>query len=161
MRNAALLLGIVLSACALVPQGGESVRAVIERQNANAVRWYASGDIDSLASLFAVDAWQMPPNSPALVGREAIRRFWGDAIKWGKWQFAIQTEDVSVSGSIAVERGKYSLKFTAGPAAPPGMSSFEDRGNYLVHWRRDPDGEWRVAGDAPVSEMPLHTSAAR
>jgi ketosteroid isomerase-like protein len=154
MRAAAILFGFTLCACAVAPQGGENVRAAIERQNANAERWYASGDIDSLASVFAVDAWQMPPNSPPLVGREAIRGFWSNAVKWGKWQFAIQTQEVSVSGPMAVERGKYNLRFTAGPAAPPGMSSFEDHGNYLVHWRRDPDGAWRVVGDAPVSDMP-------
>ncbi len=39
--------------------------------------------------------------------------------------------------------------------APPGMTSFDDRGNYLVHWRHETNGEWRIVGDAPVSEVPL------
>ena len=103
----------------------------------------------------------MPPNSPPLVGREAIRKFWRQAVEWGKWNFSLQTQDVSVSGPIAVERGKYVLKFVAGPGAPPGITSFEDHGNYLVHWRRDLDGEWRGVGDAPVSEVPLPTPAQR
>ena len=156
MRNAMLVLCLALSACASVPsQDPKDVRGIIERHNSSAARWYASGEIDSIASLFAEDAWQMPPNSPPLVGREAIRQFWRQAVKWGKWEFSLQTQDVSVSGPVAIERGKYLLKFVAGPAAPPGMASFQDRGNYLVHWRRESDGEWRVAGDAPVSEVPL------
>lgn len=155
MRNVMLLLCLALSACASVPsQDAKDVRSIIERYNSNAERWYASGEIDSLVSLFAEDAWQMPPNSPPLVGREAIRHFWREAMKWGKWEFSLQTQDVSVSGPIAIERGKYLLKFVAGPGAPPGMTSFADRGNYLVHWRRELNGEWRVVGDAPVSEMP-------
>jgi ketosteroid isomerase-like protein len=158
MRIIALLLCLILSACASAPvQGSMEVRSIIERHNADAERWYASGQIDSVASFFAEDAWQMPPNSPPLVGREAIRKFWRQAVGWGKWNFTLQTQDVSVSGRIAVERGKYVLKFAAGPGAPPGMASFEDHGNYLVHWRRDPDGEWRAVGDAPVSEVPLPT----
>ena len=56
---------------------------------------------------------------------------------------------------MAIERGKYQLKFTAGPGAPPGLGSFQDRGYYLVHWRRESDGEWRAVGDAPVSEVPM------
>jgi ketosteroid isomerase-like protein len=155
MRNILLLLCLALSACASAPsQDASDVRSIIERHNSNAERWYASGEIDSIASLFAEDAWQMPPNSPPLIGREAIRLFWREAVKWGKWEFSLQTQDVSVSGRIAIERGKYLLKFVAGPGAPPGMTSFADRGNYLVHWRRELNGEWRVVGDAPVSEIP-------
>ena len=155
MRNAVLLLCLALSACASAPpQDPGDVRSRIERYNSSAARWYASGDIDSVASLFAEEAWQMPPNSPPLVGREAIRQFWRQAVKFGKWEFTFQTQDVSVSGPIAIERGKYRVRFVAGPGAPPGMVSFEDRGNYLAHWRRESDGEWRVVGDAPVSEVP-------
>src|SRR3954469_10698586 len=140
MRTAAILTVAALAGCAVGPrQSADEVKQLIERNNANAVRWYASGDIESLAFMFAEDAWQMPPNSAPLIGRESIRRFWRDAVKWGKWEFTLQALDVTVSGPVAVERGKYSLKFTAGAAAPPGMSSFQDRGHYLVHWRLEPD----------------------
>ena len=131
------------------------VRKIIEQHNADAIRCYASGDIDSLVSIFAVDAWQMPPNNPPLVGCEAIRAFWQNAVRWGQWRFTLNLESVEVSDPIAVERGRYVLAFAAGTDAPPGMASFEDRGNYLVHWRHESDGEWRIVGDAPVSELPL------
>lgn len=133
----------------------DQVRRIVERHNADAVRWYAAGDADSLATIFAVDAWQMPPHQPALVGREAIREFWRMALGWGKWNFTLAVQSVTVGHDLAVERGAYVLRFTAGPGAPPGMSSFEDRGNYLAHWRLEIDGEWRIVADAPVSELPL------
>jgi ketosteroid isomerase-like protein len=105
--------------------------------------------------IFSEDCWQMPPNNPPLIGRSAIREFWSQAFQFGQWQFNLQTQTVDVSGDMAVERGKYVLTFIAGNDAPPGMQSFEDRGNYLAHWRKEADGEWRVVADAPVSELPL------
>ena len=84
----------------------DDVRQAIERHNANAVRWYAAGDVDSLVSIFAEDAWQMPPHSPPLVGRTAIRDFWRNAVSWGKWEFILETKSVDASGPIAVERSR-------------------------------------------------------
>ena len=142
---------------ALMTVSSESVRRTIERQNTKAVSGYATGDVEALASIFAEDAWQMPPHQPALVGRSTISAFWRTAVQWGKWEFSLVVRSVDVSDPIAVERGSYNLKFTAGPGAPPGMNTFEDRGNYLVHWRHEPDDEWRIVADAPVSELPLPT----
>ena len=161
MRSVVLCLSLALAACASTSvQNPRDVRGIIESHNASISRWYAAGDADSVASMFAEDAWQMPPNSPPLVGREAIRHFWQQAVTWGRWEFSLQTQDVSVGDRIAIERGKYVLSFAAGKGAPPGMASFVDRGNYLVHWR-EADGEWRIVADAPVSEVPLQAPARK
>ena len=149
-------LGVALGAFrTTVMTDSDLVRRSIEIQNAKAIRAYATGDVEALASIVAEDACQMPPNLPAVVGRTAIREFWRAAFGWGNWNFTFETQTVDVSGQMAVERGRYVLKFTAGADAPPGMNSFEDRGNYLVHWRQESDKQWRVVADAPVSELPL------
>ena len=159
MRKAVLIPCLLLSACASgPPRDAGRVREAIVRNNANAVRWYAAGDAESFVGMCVEGAWQMPPNHSPLEGREAIRQFWRQAFQWGKWDFTLETQDVDVSGPLAVERGKYVVRFTAGSGAPPGMASFEDRGNYLVHWRHEADGQWRAVGDAPVSELPLPSS---
>ena len=150
-----ILLGLLItSGCASVPVTTTSLRAVIDNHNREIERYYASGATDSLASMFALDAWQMPPNNPPLVGRDAIRGFWQQAMGWGKWKFSLRAEDVQTSGSIAIERGKYKTTFVAGPDAPPGMTSVSDQGSYVVYWRREADGNWRIVWDAPVSEIP-------
>jgi uncharacterized protein (TIGR02246 family) len=128
------------------------VRRIVDGHNATLARKYAEGDYDAIASRFTEDAWQMPPNAPPLVGREAIRAFWSQAVRWGRWEFTLTAEHVETSGPLAIERGRYTLRFTAGAGAPSGMRSNEDSGHYLVHWRREADGEWRIAHDAPESE---------
>jgi len=140
-------------------QDPEVVRKIIGEKNANLVKWYASGDIDKVAEVFAEDCWQMPPHAEPMVGREAFREGWKLAAKWGKWEFTLKAQDVAVNGHIAVERGKYTLKFSASPEAPPGLASYEDKGNYVVFWRMESDKQWRIVWDAPVSELPLPGSS--
>ena len=130
------------------------VKKIIERHNADLCKWYEEGAIDKVAQVFSEDCWQMPPNSQPLVGREALRESWTQLVQWGQWKFSLNVQDVVVFGDIAVERGKYDLRFSAGSDAPEGMPSFEDKGNYVVMWRHESDGEWRIVWDAPVSELP-------
>lgn len=131
------------------------VRKLIEAKNRAVEGWYAAGEVEKLGQAFSAETWQMPPNASPLVGRDALVAFWSQAVKWGDWSFDLDTQDVRVSGRLAVERGRYRLRYAAGPAAPPDMPSFQDHGNYVVVWRQEEDGEWRILWDAPVSEQPL------
>jgi len=128
------------------------VRRTIEESNAKIVRWYATGQADSIASFFAQDAWQLPPNMQPLVGQDSIASFWRNALKAGQWTFNLQVQEVVASGTLAAERGTYTVGFVAGPNAP--FPSFQDRGNYVVVWRKETDGTWRAVWDAPVSTIP-------
>ncbi|NIP16882.1 MAG: DUF4440 domain-containing protein, partial [Xanthomonadales bacterium] len=119
-----------------------AVKRIIEEHNANLEKWYAEGAIDQAAEVFSEDCWQMPPNNEPLVGREAYRAGWKQLVQWGQWNFSLDAQDVVVSGDIAVERGRYAVRFTAGPDAPETLPSHEDRGNYVVLWRRESDGAW-------------------
>ncbi len=155
MHRLLLAFGLIatLEGCQRPPRPDPAgVRRIIDERNANAERWYAAGQVDSLATLFAEDVWQLPPNSPPLVGRDSLRSFWANAIRWGRWEFDFAAQDVVTSGPLAVERGRYALRFTAAPQAP--MPSIVDSGNYVVLWRQDRDGQWRVVWDAPVSVVP-------
>lgn len=154
---------VIVAALACQPSGGSedpaseavdpaAVRETIERTNARISRLLTEEKMDSAATFFAADMWQMPPNAPPLVGREAFRAFWSDAMGWGDWSGDLRTEEVIVSDSIAVERGVYAMSLEAGPGSP--VPSMQDQGNYVVLWQLQPDGEWRILWDAPVSELP-------
>lgn len=149
----ALLLTVGLPGCReRSSTDTQAVRQIIDEHNAELERWYAAGQIDSVANRFTEDVWQLPPNRPPLIGRDSLRQFWTKAVGWGKWEFDFAVQDVIARDSLAVERGRYTLKFTAGPQAP--MPSLTDEGNYVVLWRQDPDGQWRIVWDAPVSVRP-------
>jgi ketosteroid isomerase-like protein len=140
---------------ARIQQESKELRKVIEAYNADLGRYYASGDIDSIMSIFAEDARQMAPNAPALEGREKMRAFWKLAVSEGKWNFALTTVSVVANGPLAVELGKYQVQFTPGPAAPSGMKASADTGNYVCYWRLDDDGKWRIVYDIATTDQPV------
>jgi ketosteroid isomerase-like protein len=127
-------------------------RHAIDSLNSKLVAWYSAGQVDSAAQIFAQDVWALPPNSPPLVGRDSLRSFQKAVFATGKWQFDLKTDDVVAADSIAVERGHYTLKVSAGPQAR--YPSFDDRGNYIVLWRKESDGHWRHVWEGKVSTVP-------
>lgn len=161
MRTAAgaLLLIVVLGLAPGAVQGQGLIRDEIEVLNARMEGWYATGQIDSVAAVLSEDVWQLPPNMPPLVGRDSVRAFWTGLTSQGTVEFDLTTQDLVTADSIAVERGSYTLRFVPGPQGQ--VPAFEDRGNYVVLWRREADGRLRIVWDAPVSVMPLPGAAAQ
>ena len=138
---------------ARIQQESTEVREVIENHNASLNRWYASGDIDSVVTVFAEDARVMPSNAPAVEGREAIRGFWKQGMTLGQWNFNLETVSVIANGSIAVELGRYTLQIEAEQELPPGIKAY-DSGDYVCYWRLEDDGKWRIVYDIPSSDQP-------
>ncbi len=155
---AALVLGLA-AGCAHPPDQG-AVRTAIEGRNAVIEQAYSHGDAAAVAAAFVPEGIQMPPNHAPLVGRAAIEQYWTPLMAAGHVQFSLNTQEVTTAGDLAVERGTYTVHFIASDNPPPGVASFEDSGNYLVQWRREPDGQWRAVADAPVSQRPLPAEAA-
>ena len=118
------------------------------------------GSADCVASYFSEEGQQVLSNTPAHAGPEEIRRFWNQAFAWGQWEVGFSSLLIEPNEPMAIERGRYTLRFTAGPGAPPGRPSTDDRGTYLVHWRHDPDGKWRIAVQAFISEVPARIMVA-
>ncbi|MGE5198557.1 MAG: YybH family protein [Rhodospirillaceae bacterium] len=155
-------LALAVAGCTNVKQVPDEtlVRDIIDAQNQELVECWNGGEYECIAGFFSEDGWQMMPNAQAQAGSEAVSRFWQQAFGWGQWQFSMESSLLEQSGPVAIERGKYTMRFAADAAAPPGRPSSQDRGNYLTHWRLDSDGRWRIAAQALVSEVPARVVAA-
>jgi uncharacterized protein (TIGR02246 family) len=118
------------------------VQQAIMQNNARFAEAYNRGDVAAVGGMYTDDAVLLPPNFQMLEGRQAIQDFWGGARQMGIRDLALETVRVEERGDAAWEIGAYTLKIQQESGRPT-----EDRGKYLVVWKRASDGSWRLAVD--------------
>lgn len=89
----------------------------------------------------------MPPNGPAIEGREAIRQSLEALPPISAFDF--QMVNLEGDGQIAYMRGVWSIT-----VAPPGSAEVSDSGKILIVFRKQPDGSWLTVADAWNSDLP-------
>lgn len=100
---------------------------------------YVRGDADSMAALYTEEAAIFPEGTPAIVGRDPIRRYWMLPPNRRITSHVLMPERIELRGDIAHDYGRFLI---AGETdGTPWGPSF---GKYLVVWRRGADGHWRM-----------------
>jgi uncharacterized protein (TIGR02246 family) len=104
--------------------------------------WAAHGKADAkaLASLVTEDARLLAPGMEDVRGRQAIeagaaQMFQALAVEG----FTIESSEITVHGDSAYELATYSETLR-----PRGGSPSPARGRYLIVWKRDAAGRWKV-----------------
>lgn len=110
-----------------------------------------TGDLDLWISLWIDNGIQMPPDTPAVVGKEQIRARMKPLFDQLIIKIPITCEEVRVSGDLAFSRGTYTLSTT--PKA--GGETTKVSGKYLTIFARQADGSWKIARDCFNYDAPL------
>jgi len=86
----------------------------------------------------------MSPKAPAVHGSENIRKGWAEGFAMPGPGLSWRTTAVEVarSGDLAYENGTYDFVTTG----KDGKTS-DEKGKYLVIWKKQADGAWKVAVD--------------
>jgi uncharacterized protein (TIGR02246 family) len=129
--------------------GGD--KAAIDRLREVHVAAVNAGDAAGWAACFADGGIQMPPNFGANAGKAAIQGWSKGLFGLFSCQFKLSVDEVQVSGDWAFERGRYDITLT--PRS--GGGSMDDNGKYITIYRRQPDGDWKIARDIWNSDRPL------
>jgi uncharacterized protein (TIGR02246 family) len=101
---------------------------------------HAKGDAKALAGLLTEDARLLAPGMEDVSGRQAIEAAAAQMFQSLTVEdFTIESSELAVHGDSAVELSTYSetLRPKDGPAASV-------KGRYLIVWRRDRTGRWKV-----------------
>ena len=123
-------------------EGVREARAAIDAANAKFSEAFARGDAKALAAMYTPDAIAFPPDSEMIRGNEAIGNFWKTTRDTGVQSATLTTVDVGRSGDVAYEVGKVSLTIQ-----PVGKEATTAADKYVVVWKRQSDGSWKLHRD--------------
>jgi uncharacterized protein (TIGR02246 family) len=157
----ALVSACVLAGCAQAPAPEPpDTRAADEAAIRAAIKeWVAasrSKDAEKFLSVYAADAVVMMEDAPDLRGMDALRGGIGGMMQDPNFALAFEAVEVVVarSGDLAYETGTYTMTMS-----DPQQKPATEIGHYVVVWRKQPDGAWKVVVDVPVSDPPPAAAA--
>lgn len=105
---------------------------------------WLTNDPDALMQELADNVVFMPPGQEPARGKAAVRAWFMATIAEATTvSLQLPERDVVVAGEWGIESGSFS--WTLSPVG--GGALFVARGSFITIWRRDPDGEWKVASD--------------
>lgn len=119
---------------AAIAQGVESE---IRKNNEKFAAAYNKGDVAAIAAMYTEDAIAFPPGGDLVKGRVAIEAMWKDVQAAGLTDLSLQTLSVERDGSLAIEVGTATAKMKGAP----------QRIKYVVTWKRQSDGGWKLHRD--------------
>ena len=161
-RYIAPLAALLLAGCTQAPKTNESPAKPVDMEalaiegvtKAKESRREAlsSGNIENYLSVYADDAVIVPPHSGEIVGKELARV----RLKQVMDQVTVETTTLSdeidlLADGIAMDRGRYASSSTL----KSGGVARADGGNYMIVWKRNPAGEWKIAYEMWTSKEPL------
>ena len=124
------------------------IRSAIEAANTKSMAGMLSGDMAAALGSYSESSIMMMPGMPMMNGRAAIETGMKGMMDMMKVNAAsFNTQDVMVSGDMAVETGTFSMTTTM-----KGGKPMTDNGKYLTVWKHQPDGSWKAIRDINNSD---------
>ena len=113
-----------------------------------------AGKADEVAGLYTESAVLLPPGQ-VVRGRAAIRAFFAPRPGRAQMAHAMASEELTVLGDVAVDVGTWSNTWRTDGGEPQSASE-----RYLIVWRREMDGVWRIAWDVWHRPAPAASRSA-
>jgi len=154
-----LSLFILLSIVACAPAAEEAVEEAttteadleaiseVREQEIAAVN---AGNVEGFLTVLTEDVIGMPPNEPAIIGKDATRAWMQNFLDQFAVQGAYTSSDIVVAGDWAFEH--FSGNWTLTPKA--GGESIAETFKGIHIYQRQADGSWKIAWDTWNSDNP-------
>ena len=131
-----------------------SSREAVDSIRAADAAWlsaYAAKDVDRSLAFFDEQGSMLVPNTPILTGRDAIAKFMarGFALEDYRITWHPNKAGVASSGELGYTSGTYTMSFKDASG-----KTISDNGKYLMVWKRQTNGEWKILFDTSNSDLP-------
>ncbi len=124
----------------------QKARAFIDSINAKWIEQLKAGDSVAIASHYAPDGKMIGAGGDPITG-DGILTAWGGIIRQGFRDWKFVTTDLAGDSNFLIETGTYEIN--------GAEKKLVDKGNYVVTWKMQPNGEWKLYRDVGVSNMPV------
>lgn len=140
----ASLMALGLAACARPQPDLEAERTAVMQASRDWAKVAATGDLERILSFWSDDAIVLPPDQPAVVGKDALRAMVAEMSAIPGFSITWEPERawIAASGDVAylVERSRITLPDSTGAAR-----SMFAKG--VTVWRKDTTGAWKCVVD--------------
>ena len=131
---------------------GRATQKAINALRAADAAWlkaYRAKDLEKAAAFFDEQGCMLVPNSPTLTGKAAIAKFIAKSFKIRDYKITWHPTraDVARSGELGYTSGKYRMTF-----GNESGKTVSDNGKYLMVWKKQSDGAWKVLFDMSSSD---------
>jgi len=122
----------------------------IRAADAGWLKAFSERDLEKSVAYCDKRASMLVPNAPKATGTQAIRKLIaaGFALQNYKLEWHPDNAGVARSGELGYTSGKYKVSFTNAS----GKNIF-DKGKYLLVWKKQPNGAWKVLFDMNNSDL--------
>ena len=119
-----------------------SIKQAIEGRAGQIAEAANSGDSEKVSQFYTENALLMPPGSPQVEGRAAIRDVWQGLIDAGVKDIKFTCHEASEAGGTVIEVSSLSA---SAPTEEGSRTTLV--GKYIVIWKKGDDGNWYAHRD--------------
>lgn len=135
-----LFLMILTSAICYGQQNPDEL--AIEKAAEQFSKLYVLGDYRSMSTVYTEDAVLMSPGQDMIYGREAIYKFWSRDTAYHQVFHRTKSDKLEIIGNLAFDNGYWFSEAVYNGEKRPLAS-----GKYLVIWKKNEKGEWKMYHD--------------
>jgi len=118
------------------------IRKSIEEVNAKYSEAIQYGNLAGVVAVYTDDATMVPPDGDLIKGKQAIEEYYRTLFQIGMKEVVLTTIEVEGSGGTVYEIGKTRIRIQ-----PESQEPIQDSTKYLVIWKHQADGTWKVQAD--------------